>query len=155
MRRLLKWTIRVWLINVVIWAVAQAITRSRTSRDLAGSELEFYTFWNGSEFVPESPSLRHLKARVLMGGATVDLRQVQPSPEGATIDVGTLLGGTAVLVSKDWDVEVVERTRASEVEVRLDATAEASSDRPKVTVLLGTSFGGALVGYELTSEQDA
>ncbi len=87
-----------------------------------------------------------------MGGATVDLRKAVPSPDGITVDIGTLMGGTAVLVSKDWDVEVVETTRASSVEVRLDSGPEASSDLPKVTIHLATTFGGALVGYELPSQ---
>lgn len=152
MRRIFKWILVFLVVNTVVWAVGQAITRSRTSRDLSGDELEFYTFWNGTEFIPQSPSLRHVKARVLMGGATVDLREAVPSPDGVTVDIGTLMGGTAVLVSKEWDVEVVETTRASGVEVRLDSGAEASSDLPKVTVHLATTFGGALVGYELPSQ---
>ena len=152
MRRIFKWILAFLVANTVVWAVGQAITRSRTSRDLSGDELEFYTFWNGTEFVPRSPSLRHVKARVLMGGATVDLREAVPSPDGITVDIGTLMGGTAVLVSKEWDVEVVETTRASSVEVRLDSGAEASSDPPKVTVHLATTFGGALVGYDLPSQ---
>ena len=152
MRRIFKWILVFLVVNTVVWAVGQAITRSRTSRDLSGDELEFYTFWNGTEFVPRSLSLRHVKARVLMGGATVDLREALPSPDGVTVDIGTLMGGIAVLVSKDWDVEVVETTRASGVEVRLDSGAEASSDLPKVTVHLATTFGGALVGYELPSQ---
>jgi hypothetical protein len=151
-RRIFKWSLVFLAVNTVVWAVGQAITRSRTSHDLSGDALEFYTFWNGTEFVPQSPSLRHVKARVLMGGATVDLREAVPSPDGVTVDIGTLMGGIAVLVSKDWDVEVVETTRASGVEVRLDSGAEASSDLPKVTVHLATTFGGALVGHELPSQ---
>ena len=154
MRRIFKWILGLLVANTVVWAVGQAITRSRTSRDLSGDALEFYTFWNGTEFVPRSLSLRHVKARVLMGGATVDLREALPSPDGLTVDIGTLMGGTAVLVSKDWDVEVEETTRSSSVEVRLDSRTEASSDLPKVTVHLATTFGGALVGYELPSQQD-
>jgi hypothetical protein len=151
-RRIFKWILAFLVANTVVWAVGQAITRSRTSRDLSGDELEFYTFWNGTEFVPRSLALRHVKARVLMGGATVDLRNAVPSPDGITVDIGTLLGGTAVLVSKDWDVEVVETTRSSSVEVRLDSRTEASSEQPKVTVHLATTFGGALVGYDLPSQ---
>ncbi len=152
MRRIFKWILGFLVVNTVVWAVGQAITRSRTSHDLSGDELEFYTFWNGTEFVPRSPSLRYVKARVLMGGATVDLREAVPSPDGIAVDIGTLMGGTAVLVSKDWNVEVVETTRASSVEVRLDSGAEASSDLPKVTVHLATTFGGALVGHDLPSQ---
>ncbi len=152
MRRMFKWILGFLVVNTVVWAVGQAITRSRTSHDLSGDELEFYTFWNGTEFVPQSPSLRHVKARVLMGGATVDLREALPSPDGITVDIGTLMGGIALLVSKDWDVEVVETTRASGVEVRLDSGPEASSDLPNVTVHLATTFGGALVGHDLPSQ---
>jgi hypothetical protein len=53
-----------------------------------------------------------------------------------------------VLVRKDWDVEVVEETKSSEVEIRLDSGIERPSDSPKVTVYLRTTYGGALVGYE-------
>ena len=47
MQRTTKWFFRFMLINAVIWAVGQAITRSRTSSDLTADDLEFYTFWNG------------------------------------------------------------------------------------------------------------
>ena len=154
MRRTLKWILSLVVINTLVWAVGQAITRSKTSRDLTADDLEFYTFWNGPSFVPRSDSLRRVKARVAMAGATIDLRQAHPSEEGTVVDVATLLGGTAVLVPKDWNVTVVEETRASEVEVRLDSGAEIPTDDPKVTVHLRTTFGGAFVGYELPAEQD-
>jgi hypothetical protein len=51
-------------------------------------------------------------------------------------------------VRKDWDVEVIEETKSSEVEVRLDIGTELPPDSPKVTVHLRTTYGGALVGYE-------
>ena len=155
MRRILKWTLGLLVINTLVWAVGQAITRSKTSRDLAADEVELYTFWNGPAFVPRSASLRRVKARVLMAGATIDLREAQPSEEGTVIDVSTLMGGTAVLVRKDWNVEVVEETNASDVEVRLDTGAEIPTDSSKMTVHLRTTLGGALVGYELPAEQDA
>jgi hypothetical protein len=155
MRRILKWTLGLLVINTVVWAVGQAITRSKTTRDLTADEVEFYVFWNGPAFVPRSASLRRVKARVVMGGATIDLREAHPSEEGTLVDVSTLMGGTAVLVLKDWDVEVIEETTASEVEVRLDTGAEIPTDSPKVTVYLRTTLGGALVGYELPAEQGA
>ena len=155
MRRTLKWALGLLVINTVVWAVGQAITRAKTSGDMTADEVEFYTFWNGPAFVPRSASLRRIKARVVMAGATIDLREAHPSGEGIIVDVSTLMGGTAVLVRKDWDVEVVEETKASGVEVRLDTGAEIPTDRPKVTVHLRTTFGGALVGYELPAGQRA
>jgi hypothetical protein len=155
MRRTLKWALGLLVINTLVWAVGQAITRSKTSADLSADEVELYTFWNSPAFVPRSASLRRVKARVLMAGATIDLREAQPSEDGTVVDVSTLMGGTAVLVPKDWDVEVIEETRASEVEVRLDTGAEIPTDSPKVTVHLRTTLGGALVGYELPADMDA
>ena len=151
MRRIIKWVIGIAVINAVIWAVGQAITRSRSTADHTADEVELYTFWNGAEYSLGSQSLRRVKARILMGGASIDLREAIPSPDGTIVDVGTLMGGTAVLVRKDWDVEVVEQTTAGEVEISLDTGAEVDSDQPKVTVRLTTTMGGALVGYELPS----
>lgn len=153
MRRIIKWVLVFLAVNSVAWAVGQAITRSKSSADLASDELEVYTFWAGREVVSRSSNLRSVKSRVLMGGASIDLREATPSSEGITVDVGTMMGGTALLVRKDWDVQVEEQTKSSGVEVRLDSEAALPSDNPKVTVLLRTTYGGALVGYELP-EQD-
>jgi hypothetical protein len=62
------------------------------------------------------------------------------------------LGGVAVLVAKDWDVEVTENTKSSTVEIRLDDGAELASNGPRVTVRIDTAYGGALVGFELPAE---
>ena len=87
-----------------------------------------------------------------MGGASIDLREAVPAEEGVTVDVGTMLGGVAVLVRKDWHVEVIEQTNSASVEIALEEGAEVSADSPEVTVYLRTSYGGALVGYELPAE---
>ena len=152
MQRTTKWFFRFMLINAVIWAVGQAITRSRTSSDLTADDLEFYTFWNGDEFVARSGSLRRVKARTVMGGATIDLREATPSEEGLSVDVDTQMAGTAVLVPRGWNVDVVEETRSSEVEVILDDVEGESADSPEVTINLRTTFGGALVGHELPAD---
>jgi hypothetical protein len=153
MRRTFKWVLGLIVLNTLVWAVGQAITRSKTTSDLTADDVELHTFWDSPTFVPRSASLRQVKAHIVMAGATIDLREAQPAEGGAVIDVTTLLGGTSVLVRRDWDVEVVEETKSSEVEVRLDSGTETPPDSPKVTVNLRTSFGGALVGYEPSSEQ--
>ena len=90
-----------------------------------------------------------------MAGATIDLREAIPADGGTAVHVTTLLGGTAVLVRKDWDVEVVEQTKSSEVEVRLDTETELPPDAPKMTVHLRTTYGGALVAYEPSTGRNA
>jgi hypothetical protein len=152
MRRILKMILGLLVMNTLIWAVGQAVTRARTSSDLTADDVEFYTFWNGPTFVPRSDSLRRVKVRVLMAGATIDLRQARPSEEGTVVDVSTVMGGTAVLVPRDWHVNVVEESKGSEVEVRLDIEPEIPADSPNVTIHLRTSLGGAFVGYELPAE---
>jgi hypothetical protein len=155
MRRTLKWVLGLIVLNTLVWAVARAITRSKTTSDLTADDVELYTFWDSPTFVPRSASLRQVKAHVVMAGATIDLREAQPAEGGTVVEVTTLLGGTALLVRRDWDVEVVEETKSSEVEVRLDSGTDIPPNSPKVTVQLRTSFGGALVGYEPSSEQTA
>jgi hypothetical protein len=152
MRRILKWLIGLLVLNTVVWAVGQAIARSKTTSDVTADDVDFHAFWNSPTFTPQSTSLRRVNAHVVMAGATVDLREAVPADGGAVANVTTLLGGTAVLVRKDWDVEVIEETKSSEVEVRLDSGIELPSDSPKVTVHLRTTYGGALVSYEPSSE---
>ena len=155
MRRILKWALGLLVLNTLVWAVGQAITRSKTSSDLTASNVDFYGFWDSPTFVPRSTSLQRVNARVVMAGVTIDLRDATPAAGGSVVQVTTLLGGTAVLVRKDWDVEVVEETKSSEVEVRLDSETELPPDSPKVTVHLRTTYGGALVGYEPSAERDS
>ena len=154
MRRILKWVLGLLVLNTIVWAVGQAITRSKTSSDLTASDVDFYGFWNSPTFIPRSTALQRVNARVVMAGATIDLREAIPADGGSVVQVTTLLGGTAVLVRRDWDVEVVEETKSSEVEVRLDSETELPPDSPKVTVHLRTTYGGALVGYEPSADRD-
>ena len=153
MRRIFKWVLGLLVLNTLVWAVGQAITRSKTTSDVAADDVDFHAFWASPAFAPRSTSLRRVNARVVMAGATVDLREAVPADGGTVVQVTTLLGGTAVLVRKDWDVEVVEETKSSEVEVRLDSGTGLPSGSPKVTVHLRTTYGGALVGYEPSAER--
>ncbi len=155
MRRILKWALGLLVLNTLVWAVGQVIARSQTTSDVTADNVDFQAFWASPTFVPRSTSLRRVNARVVMAGATVDLRDAIPADGGAVVFVTTLLGGTAVLVRKDWDVEVVEETKSSQVEVRLDSGMELPSDSPRVTVHLRTTYGGALVGHEPSAELDA
>ena len=154
MRRILKLLLGLLVLNTLVWAVGQAIARSKTTSDVAADDVDFHAFWASPTFVPRSTSLRRVNARVVMAGATVDLREATPADGGTVVQVTTLLGGTAVLVRKDWNVEVVEETKSSEVEVKLDSGTELPADAPKVTVHLRTTYGGALVGYEPSAERD-
>lgn len=151
MRRILKFVFGFLIVSSVAWGVGQLVTRSKSSEDPAADDLETYTFWTNKQVVASSQQLRRVTSRVLMGGATIDLRQARPAPEGLTVDVGTLMGGTALLVPKDWNVVVDERSENAEVEIALDADA-AGPDAPVVDVLLTTRMGGALVGHELPSQ---
>ena len=90
MRRTMKLVVGLLAVNAVVWAAGQAIARSRSSSDLSAGDVELYTFWNGAEHTVQSKSLRSVKARVLMGGATIDLRDSEPSEQGATVDVVTM-----------------------------------------------------------------
>jgi hypothetical protein len=155
MRRILRWILSLLVLNTLVWAVGQAITRSKTTSDLTAADVEFHAFWSSHTFVPRSASLQTVNARVVMAGATIDLREAKPAEAGTDVYVTTLLGGTAVLVRKDWDIEVIEETKSSEVEIRLDSGTELPPDSPKVTVHLRTTFGGALVGYEPSTERNA
>lgn len=148
-RRIAKWLVVVMVINTIVWLTGLAITRSKTSKDLEAGDLEFYSFWNADEWRPVSSALSRVKARVTMAGATLDLRDSTPAASGLHVDVATVMAGTAVLVRKDWDVQVAEDTKAGEVEISLDIEDDLPEEAPKVTIDLRTTMGGGFVGYEL------
>ena len=54
MRRILKWVLGLLVLNTLVWAVGQAITRSKTTSDLTASDVDFYAFWRGPTFIPRS-----------------------------------------------------------------------------------------------------
>lgn len=150
MRRIAKLIFGFLVVSSIVWGAGQLFTRSKSTQDLTDDELDTYTFWMTNKVVSESQALRRVNARVLMGGATIDLRQAQPSPDGLSVDVSTVLGGTALLVPKEWNVVVDERSENAEVEIALESSEDA--DAPVVDVLLKTQMGGALVGHELPSQ---
>lgn len=150
MRRILKLIFGFLVVSSIVWGAGQLFTRSKSTQDLTDDELDTYTFWMTNKVVSQSQALRRVNARVLMGGATIDLRQAQPSPDGLSVDVSTVLGGTALLVPKEWNVVVDERSENAEVEIALESSEDA--DAPVVDVLLKTQMGGALVGHELPSQ---
>ena len=85
MRRILKWALGLLVLNTLVWAVGQAITRSKTSSDLTASNVDFYGFWDSPTFVPRSTSLQRVNARVVMAGVTIDLRDAIPAAGGSVV----------------------------------------------------------------------
>jgi hypothetical protein len=152
MRRILKLVFGFLFVSTVVWGAGQLVTRSKSSQDPAADDLDVYTFWMNKQIVSRSQALRRVTSRVLMGGAVIDLREAKPSPDGLSVDVGTAMGGTALLVPKEWNVILDEQSENSQVQIALDPGAGADADAPVVDVLLRTRYGGALVGHELPSD---
>lgn len=53
-----------------------------------------------------SRSFRGGMVKILLGGSDIYLIDAEPIPEGATIDLSILLGGTKIVVPTDWNVIV-------------------------------------------------
>ena len=63
-----------------------------------------FVIFGGREINMSSQNLLGGRSTAIFGGAEVDLRQCQISPDGCTIDLTTLFGGNVLKVPNDWTV---------------------------------------------------
>jgi predicted membrane protein len=140
----------IWWIaaNVVVWGVLQLVARKLSSGDETGDDVELYTIWCGNQFRSTAQQLRSIRAVTTMGGLELDLRSAAIGPEGADVTIRTTLGGTSLLVRRDWRVLVNEETSNAEFEDRTEDPEGLPDDAPVVRVNASTRLGGALVAYD-------
>ena len=93
-------------------AIAAAMTKRRltadgeTAPDPSDNEPEVVAIFDGVELASTAPALRHGSLTAWYGGSSLDLREATLDPEGATLDVKAIFGGSQVIVPETWRVEL-------------------------------------------------
>lgn len=103
-------------------------------------------FFSGNEVVSTSSSFRGASLTGVFGGVTLDLRQAQLAPEGASISVLAAFGGAEILVPRGWRVQASGLPIFGGFDNKANAPADPAS--PLLTVDATVLFGGAEVKYE-------
>lgn len=150
MRRLVRSVFWLLALGALAKAAAAAVAAIiGEDRNQEGRRFRLTTLMDGTEFASRSPALAAGSALTLMGGADIDLREATLDPGGARVELTTWLGGTRLLVSEQWRVDVSEDVSGAQHQIELPPDPPA--DAPLLQVHLVTRAGAVVVA---TAEAD-
>ena len=151
MRRLSKALLLLFGVMVVTRLAAAVVARQFEEGSEVSDEFRRVVLLDGFEFTSRAGGLRSAEVSVLLGGATIDLRDATIDPAGATILLENTLGGLLVLVRDDWAVTVDDvMLGGGENEVRVTPPTELPDDAPRLDVQLITRLGGSVIATRQT-----
>src|SRR4051794_24204232 len=145
-RSLFAWLIGLSLLGGIASAIAAAVAKTRlVSRGGPNDdEFDLVTIYDGVEFASNATALRRASVLSWYGGATVDLREANLDPRGATIMVRAIFGGIELIVPQTWPVEIeVAGIFGGVADTRERATTESGG--PRLTLTGMAVFGGVAV----------
>ncbi|MBX5444623.1 DUF5668 domain-containing protein [Sphaerobacter sp.] len=119
----------------------------RVSLDPADSVGSFVIF-GGNDIVNRSEDFQGGWAAALFGGITLDLRQAELLPAGATIDAYTAFGGIDILVPRGWNIAITGLPIFGGYEDKTHQDEPLPPDAPTLTVNAVCLFGGVTVKHE-------
>lgn len=146
MKRMLRTVGGFFLVTTGLWAVGQVVAR-RIEGDVSedDSVFEVAAIWGGRRFASRAAPLLAGSARVVLGGAEVDLTDASPDPEGARLSLSAHFGGIHVRVPAGWRVEVAGSVRAGDVHVGVTPLEDLPEDAPLLLVDVAGRAGGIAI----------
>ncbi len=147
MRRVFKVLLVVAAIQLVMYAIAQTVRlvmrrQAPGSADPLADEFDLVNIMDGTEWGSHASALRAGTVKNVMGGVELDLSDAQLSPEGARLEVSTIMGGTEIAVPRGWRVIVIGDAVAGSNEVDVTPEDDLSDDSPTLTIIAKTVCGG-------------
>lgn len=105
-------------------------------------------FFGGPKLASTSRSFHGAWLTAIFGGITLDLRDAELAPEGASINATTFCGGVDVLVPKGWHISVRSTPIFGGLDDKTDHSQSLPSDAPTLHVDALTVLGGVDVKHE-------
>jgi predicted membrane protein len=132
---------------MVVTRLAAAVVSKRFEEGTEVSdEVRRVVLLDGLEFSSRAGGLRSAEVSVVLGGATIDLRDAAIDPAGASVLLENTLGGLELRVRDDWAVTVDDvMVGGGEIEVRVTPLDELPTDAPRLNVQVITRLGGTLI----------
>lgn len=144
------WAI-IWPMAIVLVGLSILLGRKTwlgsSKRTDSDDRAQSMSVFSGAEIVSRSQHLTEAEVLAFFGGATVDLRQSHPSPEGAIVDVTAAFGGVDILVPHGWDVRITGIPVFGAFENKT-ATDVIAPDAPRLTVRGIVIFGGVSIKHD-------
>ena len=146
MRKLLKLVGFVALVGYLsVSLAALIIKRLRPSRGgPEDDEVDLVSVYGGLEFVSRANAFRRGTLLTMFGGSQVDLRDVTLDPAGASFEVHTIFGGTAIIVPEGWRVTIDATSVCGGYENKV-AVDDLPAGAPELAIRAWTIFGGFAV----------
>ena len=104
--------------------------------------------FGGPHLVSTSARFRGGWLTAFFGGITLDLRQAQLDPEGASINATAAFGGIEILVPRGWRVTLRSTPIFGGTDDKTDRSVPPPDDAPTLRVDAVTVFGGLEVKHE-------
>lgn len=120
--------------------------RMRSEGDESSDELRLVAILEGGELQSLARAFRGGSVLTLVAGYSLDLRSARLAPEGATLRLRTIFGGTRILVPKEWPVEVRGRAVMGGIADQTGPAPAADDGSPRLLVDAVALFGGVDVG---------
>ena len=146
MRRLIKGLLLLLAVMMATRLAALVVSKRCDEGSEVSDEIRRMACLTGLRFKSRARGLRRADVRVVLGGATVDLRDAAIDPAGATVRLENTLGGLTLKVRGDWAVTVEEvLLGGGEIEVNVTPAEELPEDAPKLRVKAINRLGGTVV----------
>ena len=134
--------LRALLLIAAAGAVAQLVAKKMTTGDETSDDFRLAAIVGGREFTSSATALRSGSALAAVGGIVLDLREAGLDPDGATLDVTTVVGGVEVRVPEGWAVDVESHGMLGGLDNRLSESAHLPANAPALHITTHTWLGG-------------
>lgn len=132
----------IWpLILILIGVSLFSNTKNRRNRVISDDEVDMTTIFGGSGEKINSSNFKGGDISAIFGGATIDLRNAELSPEGALLNITTAFGGVELIVPENWRI----MTKGTPILGALDNKTHINIDNneaPLLKVSYFVIFGG-------------
>ena len=133
---------------VVLIAVGLSLVLNRVGRGMRNTDsndrVDRFVAFAGMDLAIRSPAFAGGSLTALFGGINLDLREAQPRPEGATLDVFTAFGGVNIRVPDAWRVNLSGVPLFGALEDKTTGGA-ANADSPAIDIRATVLFGGVQI----------
>jgi len=138
-----------WPFVLVAIGVGIPLNRAgRAGRHADGqASVDRFVAFGGLELVNPSPRFQGGSLTARFGGITLDLREAEVAPEGATLAVLAAFGGVDVRVPRGWRANLGGLPLFGAIENRTLQDGHLSEDAPTLNVQATALFGGVGVKH--------
>lgn len=145
MKTLLKAALWLLGINAVAWLIGRYLGKQLSSGDETTERFTVATICGGNSFTGRAAPFRSGRALVVAGGLLLDLRDAEPSPDGAHLTVEITCGGAMIRVDDSWRIGIDEYLTAAEVKVDVTPPEALPLEAPELHIRVIARAAGVTI----------